>query len=144
MDRDQVIKELLAGVAAKSTAARLRVVFPEIDRRLREGVRHEDIVATLNANGVPVSLGTFRKTLYRWRGAARRLASETVPSVAAKVVPLRVPLSAGPAAAPPEAPVRDRPDLDSVLERARRNDIGDEYLARGRPLFRKSKQEDET
>lgn len=144
MDRDNIINELLDGVAAKSTAARLRAVMPEIDRRLREGVRHEDIAAALTANGLAVSLGTFRKTLHRWRAAARRATSEDVLPVPAKIVPLRMALSAEPARPPAEPAARDRPGLDGVLERARRNDIGDEYLARGRPLFKRSKGEDDS
>ncbi len=55
----------------EALAARPREIMPGIDLRIREGVRHKAIVATLNAKGFALSLGAFRKILYRWRKTVR-------------------------------------------------------------------------
>lgn len=43
--------------------------MPEIDRKVRDGVRYADIVAALEEGGVKIGLETFRKYLHRWRKA---------------------------------------------------------------------------
>lgn len=135
MDQGEALKGLVAGIPSATLAAKLRPVMPEIDRRVREGVRHDEIVATLNANGVALSLNTFRTYLYRWRKTAGL----------AVVSPVELTGSAGhaitkpPVMAPrPRAvpPIRDRPDLDAVLDAARRDEIGETYLGRARPIFK--------
>jgi len=57
--------------------------MPEIDLKVREGVSHEDIVATMYASGVDINLHTFRSALYRYRKQQRDaedLTSIPVPS----------------------------------------------------------------
>ena len=50
----------IEALTGRTAAARLRAVMPVIDRKVREGVRHEDIVEALQAAGLSVSLNTFR------------------------------------------------------------------------------------
>lgn len=57
----------IEALTGRTAAARLRAVMPVIDRKVREGVRHEDIVEALQAAGLSVSLNTFRVNLYRYR-----------------------------------------------------------------------------
>lgn len=45
--------------------------MPEIERKVREGVRYADIVAALEEGGIKVGLETFRKYLHRYRKARR-------------------------------------------------------------------------
>ncbi len=60
-------KTLLEGLQATTLAARLRPLWPVIEERLAAGVSHEAVVAALNEAGMAVTLGTFRKNLYRTR-----------------------------------------------------------------------------
>lgn len=139
MDRGDALKELVARVPGGTLAARLRAIMPEIDRRIREGVRHDEIIAALNANGFALNLNTFRSYLYRYRKKAVSLGERPSP-------PAR--LAGGMPRAPSEpavrearaAPLRDRPDLDAVLDAARRDELGETYLARTRPLFRPKRE----
>lgn len=138
MDREKALTEVLASLPA-TCAVRLRAILPEIDRRIREGVRHDEIVAALNANGFELNLGTFRKTLYRWRKKERRVEARlSKPVIRAVEPPLTMGASprASTARAPHEPPIRDRPDLDAVLDRAKRDELGERYLARARPIFK--------
>jgi len=134
----------------EALAARLREIMPGIDLRIREGVRHEAIVSALNAKGFALSLGAFRKILYRWRKTIRAPTS----SAAKAPEPVRSPrakpfgISEAFAAAPADMHPRDRSapsraGLDAILDPATRDAIGEKYLARGRPLF-KSKGNGET
>lgn len=50
-----------------SIAARLRQRWPQIEQLLTKGVRHMDIVEALQAEGLPLTLKTFRAYLYRQR-----------------------------------------------------------------------------
>lgn len=60
-------RSLLEGLQATTLAARLRPLWPVIEERLAAGVSHEAVVAVLNEAGMAVTLGTFRKNLYRTR-----------------------------------------------------------------------------
>ena len=60
-------KTLLEGLQATTLAARLRPLWPVIEERLAAGVSHEAVVAALNEADMAVTLGTFRKNLYRTR-----------------------------------------------------------------------------
>lgn len=139
MDQGEVLKGLVAGIPSATLAAKLRPVMPEIDRRVREGVRHDEIVAALNANGIALSLNTFRTYLYRWRKKAGPTAA---PPPERRGLPRHA--NTKPPVADPrprvESPVRDRPDLDAVLDQAQRDEFSERYLACARPIF-KSKGE---
>ena len=139
------LKEQIARLSSASVAARLRGVMPEIDRQVRDGVRYAEILAVLSANGLTVKHDTLRIYLYRYRkkltgsgqGSARERAG-------ASVAPLRL---AAASRADDKAKDALRIEaasaasaLDDVLERARRNAIGDEYLGRQRPMTRRGRQ----
>ena len=61
------LKDQIASFTGKTLASQLRVLMPDIDSRVREGVDHETIVEGLTKAGLPISLNTFRVYLYRYR-----------------------------------------------------------------------------
>ncbi len=73
------LKDQIASFTGKTLASQLRVLMPDIDSRVREGVDHETIVERLTKAGLPISLNTFRVYLYRYRLKAR--ASKVEPLV---------------------------------------------------------------
>ena len=73
------LKDQIASFTGKTLASQLRVLMPDIDSRVREGVDHETIVEGLTKAGLPISLNTFRVYLYRYRLKAR--ASKVEPLV---------------------------------------------------------------
>lgn len=112
--------------------------MPVIDRKVREGVRHEDIVEALQAAGVSVSLNTFRVNLYRYRKRSR---AEGAASTSAHPKTHN-----SPPAAPGEAePVAAAGDADAAFEAAldpkRRKALGDSYLTRRPPVVRKKRSD---
>ena len=60
-------RDAIRALNPQSQAGRLRELMPDIEAKVREGVRHDEIVAALGRAGIQVSLPTFRTTLYRWR-----------------------------------------------------------------------------
>ncbi|RYF12202.1 MAG: hypothetical protein EOO77_17840 [Oxalobacteraceae bacterium] len=73
------LKDQIASFTGKALASQLRILMPDIDSRVREGVDHETIVEGLTKAGLPISLNTFRVYLYRYRLKAR--ASKVEPLV---------------------------------------------------------------
>lgn len=73
------LKDQISGFTGKTLASQLRVLMPDIDSRIRDGVDHETIVDGLTKAGLPISLNTFRVYLYRYRSKAR--ASKVEPLV---------------------------------------------------------------
>jgi hypothetical protein len=73
------LKDQIASFTGKTLASQLRILMPDIDSRVREGVDHETIVEGLTKAGLPISLNTFRVYLYRYRSKAR--ASKAEPFV---------------------------------------------------------------
>jgi len=125
-------KSLLDAIPGRTVAARLRRMMPDIDRRVREGIQHEEIISTLNANGFNLNLNTFRSYLYRYRKTLQALEGAASPSGAVSA-PDAMPLATAPAA--------KAPALEDVLDPIRREAIGAQYLGRTRPLFQKGKNQ---
>jgi hypothetical protein len=73
------LQDQIASFTGKTLASQLRVLMPDIDSRVRDGVDHETIVEGLTKAGLPISLNTFRVYLYRYRLKAR--ASKVEPLV---------------------------------------------------------------
>lgn len=73
------LKDQIASFTGKTLASQLRVLMPDIDSRIRDGVDHETIVDGLTKAGLSISLNTFRVYLYRYRSKAR--ASKVEPLV---------------------------------------------------------------
>lgn len=142
MDQGEFLKQLIANVASGTLAARMREIMPDVDRRVREGIRHDEIIAALNANGFAVNRNTFRSYLYRYRKKAGHAVDrpQTSPRFGVSE-PVGRPAPIVEALC--ESPVEDRHGLDAVLEASRRDELGEKYLARARPLF-KLKREGKT
>jgi signal transduction histidine kinase len=74
------LRQTIARVVGGSVAAQLRQIMPDIELKLAQGVRHEEIVQALQDEGVPVTLESFRKILYRYRAKVRRQNEEIPPA----------------------------------------------------------------
>lgn len=81
MTKQRSLHLAIEKLEAGTKAARLRMLMPEIERRLAAGARIADLVQALNANGLPISTATLKSYLYRFRKAAREDTSlgELVP-----------------------------------------------------------------
>lgn len=67
MNQLNALKTVIEDIPGKTIAAKLRRLMPEIDKRVREGIQHVEIIEALNANGFNLNLNTFRSYLYRYR-----------------------------------------------------------------------------
>ncbi len=135
VNETDALKSLIDAIPGRTVAAKLRRIMPDIDRRVREGIQHEEIIVTLNANGFTLNLNTFRSYLYRYRRAVQ---GDRQPVPAAHTVPdggLPAP------AADPASPADLPPSLDDLFDPIRRDALGEKYLGRTRPLFQKGKSQ---
>lgn len=120
-------------MSGSTTAARVRAIMPAIDRKVREGVSHEDIIKVLEAAGLSLTLNTFRSYLYRYRkrGAVRKEASAESATNGKSS-----------RAAPGEAePVASGADFEAALDPKRRDALGDRYLNRRPPIVGKKRSD---
>lgn len=74
----RALQALALASAARTKAARLRELLPEIEAAQAAGVKHEHIVQTLNAHGFALSMKSYSVMAappapsagQKWRGAA--------------------------------------------------------------------------
>lgn len=91
---DEVIESALASLTARTKAGRFRQLMPLIEAKIKEGVRHDEILAALNANGFDLSESTYKTYLARNRKAAK-IAQPLLPATpAATTRTVPVPTSA--------------------------------------------------
>ena len=130
---DDLIEKIKA-LKGRSTASTLRTLMPEIDIKVREGVSHEDILATLYASGMDINIHTFRSTLYRYR-KSQRADVETEIREEEELVPMTrlVPPSAGPEIILPPG---NASDFEEALDPKNRENLGNHYLSRRKPIIR--------
>lgn len=132
MSQPNDLKALIESIPGRTVAARLRRIMPEIDRRIREGVQHDEIIETLNAHGFDLNLNTFRSNLYRYR---KKVRVEQSASPAPELASAATPLPTQNSAPEPDIPVTSPPSLDDVLDARKRDEFGESYLVRRRPLL---------
>ncbi len=79
MAETEVLRTLIQSLPGRTLAAKLRELMPDINKRIKEGVRHQEIVDALNEHGgfdQEIKLTTLRSYLFRYRkelpAAARR------------------------------------------------------------------------
>ncbi len=135
MNKTDALKSLIDAIPGRTVAAKLRRIMPDIDRRVREGIQHEEIIDTLNANGFALNLNTFRSYLYRYRRAVQD-DGQAVPA-AHTVLDVSLPAPA----ADPASRADISPSLDDLFDPIRRDALGEKYLGRTRPLFQKGKSQ---
>ena len=135
MNETDALKSLIDAIPGRTAAAKLRRIMPDIDRRVREGIQHEEIIDTLNANGFALNLNTFRSYLYRYRRAVQD-DGQAVPA-AHTVLDVSLPAPA----ADPASRADISPSLDDLFDPIRRDALGEKYLGRTRPLFQKGKSQ---
>jgi hypothetical protein len=126
-------------------SARLRPLMPEIDRLVRGGVTHDEVVEGLREKGIEVSRETFRKNLYRYRRKAVALATapETLQPKADQVVDDVV--TRVPAPPPPAQPaIQPRPSgplsLEELMDPKKRDAFADQYLTSPRRRLGEKKE----
>jgi len=130
----------IEALTGRTAAARLRAIMPVIDRKVREGVRHEDIVEALQAAGLNVSLNTFRVNLYRYRKRSQAQgAASTSAHPKTHNSPPAVPGEAGPVAA--DASTDADAAFEAALDPKRRDAVGDSYLTRRPPIVGKKRSD---
>ena len=61
------LKSSVQSLQVKTKAAQLRALMPVIEAKVREGVRHADIIAALNEQGLAVNEMTYHTYLKRHR-----------------------------------------------------------------------------
>jgi hypothetical protein len=128
----------IEALTGRTAAARLRAVMPVIDRKVREGVRHEDIVEALQAAGLSVSLNTFRVNLYRYRKRSRvQGAASTSAHPKTHNSPPAAPGEAGAVA----ADVSTDAAFEAALDPKQRKALSDSYLTRRPPIVRKKRSD---
>lgn len=71
MEKPKALRAAVEAVEARTKAARLRAVLPEIEQRLSAGARIVDVVEALNRSGLPITTATLKSYLYRFRKAAQ-------------------------------------------------------------------------
>ena len=130
----------IEALTGRTAAARLRAVMPAIDRKVREGVRHEDIVEALQAAGLRVSLNTFRVNLYRYRKRSRAQGAASASAhPKAHNSPPAAPGEAGPVTA--DASTDADAAFEAALDPQQRKALGDSYLTRRPPIVRKKRSD---
>lgn len=68
---DDTLKVALEALTATTKAGRLRELMPTIEAKVAAGVRHEEILEALNANGFDLTERTYKTYLYRFRKAVK-------------------------------------------------------------------------
>jgi len=119
MDK-QAIAERLQLLATddtkRSKAARLREIIEDVERALAAGARRADVLATLRAHGLEMSLSTFETTLKRLRAQRGRGPAVTpaTPPVAATLS--RPAAATGATAGDALDPTLGRDGLDRIIQ----------------------------
>ncbi|CAZ15869.1 hypothetical protein XACN24_15835 (plasmid) [Xanthomonas albilineans] len=136
------LKQQITDLTGGTKAAKLRRVMPEIEEKLDQGVRHEEIVAALAAGGLDVTLETFRKTLYRHRAQKARDARQTPPKTARTTTRAdgnpQVRVKAQEDSTDDDAPDdATTPSFDDALDRRKRDEVGESYMTRRKPIIGK-------
>lgn len=109
------LKAAIEAIPVGTKAAQLRLVMPEIDRRVREdGVGYQAIVDALKHQGLELTVETLRSYLYRWRKARQAQPDETpVPAALGKPATRNAAAAASPATVPR---IENKGDLKRLRE----------------------------
>jgi hypothetical protein len=76
----QALQALARSSAARTKAARLRELLPEIEAAQAAGVRHAHILETLNAHGLGLSMKSYSVMLHRLRQQRAKAGGANAPS----------------------------------------------------------------
>jgi len=81
------LKISIEKLEARTKAGRLRGLMPMIEAKIRQGIRHVDVIRALNDQGFAISEYTYRSYLqrYRKRQAAKKALLAEIPSSAPPV-----------------------------------------------------------
>lgn len=157
-EESEVLKNLFEAVPTKKTiTAKLNVLMPQIELKLSEGAKHEEILNVLNENGFNLTLGSFRTYLYRYRNKIKKVKkkiSENNPHTE-NIVEDVSEINTGvgnddnngnignqnltEVSAPIENEINGDSDrsIDDILNARTRDQVGDKYINQKRSIFRK-------
>lgn len=151
------LKDQIASFKGKSVASQLRALMPDIDRRVREGVEHETIVAGLAEAGLTINLNTFRSNLYRYRnranGSKAGNTAETPPThpepnTARNTVIAPEPIEDGNPTSEisetePDTVPALTPKLADILDAKKSESFTDQFMHRRKPLIGRNRSDKE-
>src|SRR5436853_3841814 len=107
------LKISIEKLEARTKAGRRRGLMPTIEAKVRQGIRHVDIIRALNEQGFAISEYTYRS--YRQRYRKKQLAGRKSAQVGAQILnkPSAAPLAPGTIGRPKtfEYDPRGNPDL---------------------------------
>lgn len=122
------LAQLGADPRSLSAAARIRRLLPDIEAALERGVRQADILQTLTAQGLKLTIGQFRTELWRARKRARAKDTKESPPPATTPTPKSPPPGIGASKAERDAWAKEIiPDdpPNPLLERLKRKNKGE-------------------
>lgn len=105
------LKTSVSNLQAKTKAARLRALMPLIEAKVRDGIRHADIIRALNEQGFAVSEMTYRTYLKR-----HRQKQHSAPAQAVTRAPAVTPGVVASATSPPISSVQVAPKRPPTFE----------------------------
>lgn len=131
------LQQRIRELSGETIASKLRVLMPDIDAKIKQGVTHDEILTVLNEQGFNLKLATFRSNLQRYRKSVAthgRNATRPTTRATPHVTPDGNPGG-------DETADRDEPDstpsLDDIIDPKKRADASDKYM-NARPSLRRS------
>lgn len=149
------LKSQIANLKGKTTASQLRALMPDIDRRVREGVEHETIIAGLADAGLTINLNTFRSNLYRYRAKLKGDNGRSLSAPPIAPEPQNTDRNTGPDYEPipdgnsdgetpapePETVTAPNSSLNDILDPRKRDANTDQYMQRKPVLIGRNRSE---
>jgi len=133
------LKSQIHAMSGKRAASKLRAVMPDIEQKIREGFRHEDIVEALEKAGLKIHIEAFRGHLYRYRKKQPKVATpergvpmDIAPGDAQRWDSISTPI---PTAQP------EKSDFDSFFDAGVQDLRNEKYINQTRPITTKQRNE---
>ncbi|MGH8737046.1 MAG: hypothetical protein ACREVC_06790 [Burkholderiales bacterium] len=107
------LKISIEKLEARTKAGRLRGLMPMIEGKIKQGIRHVEIIQALNEQGFAISEHTYRSYLQRYRKKQRAGSRSAQGGAQAQSKPSQAPLAHGAAGRPRtfDYDPRGNPDL---------------------------------
>ncbi|MBV9576937.1 MAG: hypothetical protein JO149_09975 [Gammaproteobacteria bacterium] len=128
MDELEKLEAALENIPSNKVTAKLKKLMPIIDRRIHEGISHQEIIETLRANGLDINPYTFRTTLYAYRKSLQKNSSKQTKADNKMVVEnIR----------PDKEPTTSSLTTNDMLDPKKRDALGEIYLNRKPSIFKR-------
>jgi len=128
VDELEKLEAALENIPSNKVTAKLKKLMPIIDRRIHEGISHQEIIETLRANGLDINPYTFRTTLYAYRKSLQKNSSKQTKADNKMVVEnIR----------PDKEPTTSSLTTNDMLDPKKRDALGEIYLNRKPSSFKR-------